>query len=420
MVDEPEKYGTYNTKLSTIKHSAVPNWSGYGYQGQCAMLHAVKLLLDDREKVKGYYLSLESYEDFAIMDEKEQIVSLHQCKCYSAPTDFTDECQKISDKREYYCNELGKCAADVPCYFLSNITPSKVLSCGVKAYEFQSGNNTCDADKVFDLIVSNLTAYMAKYNCQRSEKAKASVLTNMVENNVSQMHQKKNANSDDFWQIATDKSNWIPFTTIIDAIEEADDAIKSETLRAMVARYAINTHVTKCLNDDRNEPDFTNREEIVNRFLNRLNSMDTDDLTTVVRRLHPHVEWSENNTVEFRSSDKGENLYRLLTSTQELNDYNTLSWNDGGILETPSTLSQSRKSVRFAEQIRKSPVLAFLCDYRWIVGNIDDSIENIIEGAPSVTDINNPDEPERITRPSKLGLLTIDDKNDSYYVKNHS
>ena len=28
-----ETYGTYSTKLTTIKHSAVASWSGYGYQG---------------------------------------------------------------------------------------------------------------------------------------------------------------------------------------------------------------------------------------------------------------------------------------------------------------------------------------------------------------------------------------------------
>ena len=420
MADTPVTYGTYNTPLTTIQHSALPNWSGYGYQGQCAMLHAVKLLLEDRERVKGYYLSLESYEDFVILDENEQIVSLHQCKCYSAPEDFTDECQKMSDKRQYYSNKLGKCAADVPCYFLSNITPSKPLICNVKAYEFQAGISTCDAGKVLELIVSNLTAYMAKYNCQRSEQTKASVLTSIVEDNVFQMHQKKNEGGQSFWQIATAKNNWIPFTNIISAIENPDDAIKSEALRAMAARSAINTHVTKCLNDDRNETDFAKKEELVNKFLNGLNSMDANTLISVVRRLYPHVEWNENNTAEFRGSEKGENLYRLLTSTEELHDYDKLSWNEDGILETPSTLGQSRSSVHFAERIRKNPVLAFLCDYRWIVGHIDNSIDNIMESAPNVTDPVTTDEPERITRPSTLGLLSVNDKNDPDYVKNHS
>lgn len=416
---EDKTYGTYNTNLTTIMHSAVPNWSGYGYQGQCAMLHAVKLLLDDRDKVKDHYLSLESYEDFAIMDAAEQIVSLHQCKCYSAPVDFTGECQKISDKREYYSKVLHKCAENVPSFFLSNITPTKALSCGVEAYEFKPGQTTCDADKVIEQIESTVADYMVKYGVARSEKAKTCVLANMVEAKVNEMHANKSTTTD-FWKIATDKIYWIPFAAIIETLEAPDDAIKSETLRAMASRNAINTHVTKCLNDDRNDADFAQKEVVVHKFLNRLNSLDNDTLIKIIRRLHPHVEWNENGTVELRSSDKGNNLYTLLTSTGELHDYSSLSWNEEGNLETPSTLGKDRKSVRHAEAVRKSPVLAFLRDYRWIVGNIDESIDNIMEEAPSVTDPDAAASSDRITKPSKLGLLSIDDKNTPDYVKNHS
>ena len=416
---EEKKYGTYKTKLTTIKHSAVPSWSGFGYQGQCAVFHAVKLLNQDKDAVKDYYLSLESYEDFAIMDAAGQIVSLHQCKCYSDPVDFTDECQKMSDKREYYSKELHKCTEDVPCYFLSNVMPTKALVCDIKAYEFKPGQTTCNADKVREEIESVVSDYMITYSCARSEKTKASVLVSMVEQKVAEMHQKKSATTD-FWQIATDRSNWIPFVDIIAALEAPDDAIKTEILRAIAARNAINTHVTKCLGDEVDEVDFPQKEIIVNRFLNALNGMCDDALILAIRRLHPHVEWNENGTVELRSSDKGENLYTLLTSTREVDSYSTLSWNDGGVLETPSTLGYSRKSVHLAKAIRESSVLAFLRDYRWIVGNIQGSIDNIMIEAPAVTDTDARGELERITRPSKLGLLSIEDKNDSDYVKNHS
>ena len=416
---EDKKYGTYSTRLTAIKYSAVPSWSGFGYQGQCAVFHAVKLLLNDKDAVKDFYLSVESYEDFAIMDAAEQIVSLHQCKCYSSPVDFTDECQKISDKREYYSKELHICSENVSCYFHSNIIPTKALTCDVKTYEFKPGQTTCDPDKIQEEIESVVLGFMVKNGCVRSEKTKTCILVNMIEQKVAEMHQKKSATTDS-WQIATDKSNWIPFVDIIAALEAPDDAIKSEILRAMAARNAINTHVTKCMSDDREDADFSQKEEIVSRFLNRLNRMDGDTLIRVIRRLHPHVDWDENGTVELRSSDKGDNLYTLLTSTRELNYYLTLSWNEGGVLETPSTLGRNKKSSHLAKTIRESPVLAFLRDYRWIVGDIRESIDNIMMAAPAVTDTDASGESERITHPSKLGLLSIDDKNDPEYVKNHT
>lgn len=414
-----ETYGTYGTKLSTIKHSAVANWSGYGYQGQCAILHAIKLLCDNRDAVSGWYLSLESYEDFAIMDEHENIVSLHQCKCFSNATDFTDECHKISDKREYYNKELGKCKADVPCFFHSNITPTQALVCNVKAYEFKTGQTTCAADKVVDMIEEVISLYMDKYVVIRNEKAKASILANMVQNKVTEIHSRKSAV--DFWSIATSKASWIPFSHIIAVIEEPDDAIKSEHLRAITSRIAINTHITKCLSEEAGDADYEAKEAIVNRFLLGLNSLDNDSLVKVVRRLHPHLEWNETCVAELKVADKGNNLYALLTSVNEINNYENLSWNVDGVLSTPSTLGHDRKPKHLAERIRKNPAaLALLRDYRWIVGNIDNSEDNIMSIAPSVTDSDDAENHERITQPTKLGLLSITDKNDPDYEKNHS
>lgn len=415
-----ETYGTYSTKLTTIKHSAVASWSGYGYQGQCAILHTLKLLLEDRDKVKDYYLSLESYEDFAIMDANKKIVSLHQCKCFSAAIDFTSECKKISDKREYYHKELRICAEDVPCFFHSNITPTTSLTCGVRAYDFQPGQTTCDADKVMKQIENTVADYMKKYSVASSEKDKASILANMIVNKVSDIHQKKSADNSDFWTIATDSGSWIPFVDIRNELENTDRTIHSEIILAIASRNSINTCMTKCLNEDRDDADFAKKEYLVNKFLNGLNSLNLELLVYVIRRIHPHVEWTEDCVDELRAPEKGNYLYKLLTTTtQELTDYKALLWREEGVLESPSTLGNDRPAIKNAEKIRKNPSLAFLCDYRWIVGDFNESVDNIMDKAPSMVDSETAETLERITRPSKLGLLSINDKNKEY-VKNHS
>lgn len=388
------------------------SWSGYSYQGQCAILHALILLLNDKDAVIDYYLSLESYEDFAIMDAGGRIVSLHQCKCYTSSADFTDECQKMSDKREYYSKKLHICDENVPCYFHSNITPSQPLTCDVKAYEFLPGHTTCDLRDILKQIREKVVAYMKKYGCSASEDTKTNLLVNMVERNVASMHEKKQSNSADSWTIATDKNNWIPFSAIIEELEKPDGLIQSETLRAIAARIAINTYMGQRLIDDSNDLDYTNKEATVKEFLNKLNSLDSDSLVTIVRRLNPQVEWNEECTLELRSPEKSNNLYTLLTSTQSLDDFSTFSWNEGGILESPSTLGTDRKPIKLAESIRKNSSIAFLRDYRWIVGNIDETIEDIMDKAPSILDSSRNKEEERITRPSKLGLLSINDKKD--------
>lgn len=388
------------------------SWSGYSYQGQCAILHALILLLNDKDAVKDHYLSLESYEDFAIMDAGGRIVSLHQCKCYSSSADFTDECQKMSDKREYYSKKLHICDENVPCYFHSNITPSQPLTCDVKAYEFLPDHTTCDLGDILKQIREKVVAYMKKYGCSASEDTKTNLLVNMVERNVASMHEKKQSNSADSWTIATDKNNWIPFSAIIEELEKTDCIINSEELRAIDARIAINTYMSECLIEDINDSDYASKETIVNEFLNRLNSLDCGSLITVIRRFNPQVEWNETCVAELRSPEKSYNLYTLLTSTPMLSDFTTFSWNEEGTLETPSTLGRERKPIKYAERIRKNSSIAFLRDYRWIVGNIDETIEDIMDKAPSILDSSRNKEEERITRPSKLGLLSINDKKD--------
>ena len=399
----------------------MPSWSGYGYQGHCAIYHAVKLLCNNKDLVKDYFLSLESFEDFAIMDGSESVLSLHQCKCYTSGHDFTEECHKMSDKREYFSKELNICEESVPCFFHSNITPTKVLVCDVKAYEFLPDVTICDPVDIIKLIEKMVTDYMRKYDCPGSENAKTCLLMSMIQTRVAELHQKKQATGVDIWQIATCKESWIPFSEIIAKLEEPDGIIKSEALRALAARNAINTYLTKCLNDDRDEQDYSSKETLAVKFLSSLNSLNNDDLVKVIRRINPHVNWDDSCVTQLESSEKANNLYKLLTMTQELTNYDSFSWNDDGILETPSTLGRDRSPKHHAASIRNNAaVLAFLRDYRWIVGDVDNPIDDINNEAPSVVDVEDSLDYERITRPSRLGLLSIDAKNDKNYEKDHS
>lgn len=418
-VEKVEKYGTYKTNVTTIKNSALAQWSGYGYQGHCAIHHALRLLNSDKEKAKNYLLALESYEDFAIMSDDERIVSLHQCKCYSNSTDFTDECKKISDKREYYCNELNVADLNVPSFFHSNVTLAKALVCNVKTYEFDTGKTTCGADEIFELIQNEAAKYMTANNCSGSDNIKAHALVHLVNAKVAVLHSMKSTT--DFWTVATTKSNWIPFSKIIDVLEGNDDLIQSETLRAITARNTINLYMGICLSDDMDEPNFATKERIVNRFLNAFNSLDGADLVEVVRRLNPHVEWNEECADDMKAPEKGKSLYTLLTSVnKEMSDYGNFQWNECGVLESPSTIMNDRSVVKKALEIRKCTSQSFLMDYRWVVGNITESLPNIYDLAVKVTDGGTDDKMyDRITHPAKLGLLSIDDKNDGNYEKNN-
>lgn len=83
-----------------LSNSALGSWAGYIYQGLCGLQHCLKLIGEDRDKYQQYKLYLDSYEDFAIMNGSEKLVSLHQCKDEKGINDYADECKKMLAKEK--------------------------------------------------------------------------------------------------------------------------------------------------------------------------------------------------------------------------------------------------------------------------------------------------------------------------------
>ena len=141
----------YNTPLSTIENTAVASWSGFVYQGLCALHHTLMLLKSDWDLAIGKYLSLEAYEDFAILDSTCKIESLHQCKCYSSPSDFTNECKKMADK-EFYWKNVKRALSDAYKGMFFHSNQDNTLDCGVKAYTFFSGKTKIGPFEIYALV----------------------------------------------------------------------------------------------------------------------------------------------------------------------------------------------------------------------------------------------------------------------------
>lgn len=88
-----EFIGPNGNSESIITHAAIASWAGFVYQGLCALCVAMERLLDEDEATT-WYLNIEGYEDFAILDADKHILSFHQCKDYKAKKDWKDEFEK--------------------------------------------------------------------------------------------------------------------------------------------------------------------------------------------------------------------------------------------------------------------------------------------------------------------------------------
>lgn len=63
-----------------LDNSALGSWAGYVYQGLCGIYHCIRLIGEDRDKYAGYKLFLDSYEDFAIMNDADELVAFINVK----------------------------------------------------------------------------------------------------------------------------------------------------------------------------------------------------------------------------------------------------------------------------------------------------------------------------------------------------
>ena len=83
-----------NDESRKLTHSAIGSWSGYIYQGMCAVYVVLNAILKEYQsnknvdQIKGYLLYLDAYDDFSIHNENNRAISLHQCKLHKQTQGF--------------------------------------------------------------------------------------------------------------------------------------------------------------------------------------------------------------------------------------------------------------------------------------------------------------------------------------------
>ncbi len=135
--------------IKKLEHSAIPSWSGYIYQGLCAVYYLLHLVKDDIMNNKEDYadcrLFLDAYEDFSVhLDGK--ILSLHQCKLYSQTSPALAKAVGALEEKKKHFKEKGLCTDDTILYFHTNTNIN--LGDNVRHFEDYKGQKKLDAEGV--------------------------------------------------------------------------------------------------------------------------------------------------------------------------------------------------------------------------------------------------------------------------------
>lgn len=394
----------HNTSIRTIKNSAISSWGGFVYQAMCALCVMMEDLLDNKDDtVNERKLNIEGYEDFAIVDSNDNILSFHQAKCYKNHVNFEEEFSKMEDKRLYWHKE-GKCEKDTPLYFHTNLVD---VACthGVERYRYRDNSLSLSPKEVLDKFHEYVVEYLNNHSLPGSGEIIGCKMINHIQQVVIELDEKGKRGTIDMQQASIDKS--IPYIVFFNYLESNDKEISTQDLIRSTMFY-LRFWITERIIEDPNEKD-----EYINEFLERLNSLSEDEKEKFIKRIFPDKDIckSKNIFAELTNSIRAYNLKRLLCAMEGI-DLETISWNCNGDLCTPSTLGEDTSTRLHAQHIlqnRNRPV-ELLRDYRWIVGNVLTTEENIFDIVNDITAVEGI-KYDNITENRKVGIIKAEDMN---------
>lgn len=391
------------TSEDVILHAAIASWAGFVYQGICALCVAMEKLLTEPTSI-NWYLNIEGYEDFAILDEHKNILSFHQCKDYKSKQSWRGEFEKMEDKR-YYWHQKGICKPDTPMYFHTNLNVD--YSNGVVCYAYKDGSTTPNTEEIYQLLFDLVSEYCEKENIPVSAERCRNRLVALVEEQINflDVQDKKVVNQTQ--QISIDNS--IPFKKIDELIRNVeDDRTIDEKVRLSV--FYLNFYLTERLENNPNVD--ANR---VLAFLDRANAMNVKEKMYLIKCLFPdiNIEKGLNSATEISNSPRVNFLFSLLIGTHEELDLEKMHWQNEGILQSPSSMGNDKSPEEYCGKIAINPSLPpeLLRDYDWIVGCFGHSVNDILGTVANIGRVK-PIDYNDITKARKTGLLSIKDKND--------
>jgi hypothetical protein len=401
----------HNTSENKITHSAVASWGGFIYQGLCA----VSVVLDrlNRNIADDCFLNVEGYEDFAILDNGKNVLSFHQCKFYAREKDFTGEFMKMEDRRNYWILEK-KCTEEAKLYFHCNF--EQEYSCGVEKYEYEEGDSILTSEEVEEKVKKLIGEIVKANNYPGNSESKFMLINDLILNLIIRVDNQAKQKHDDVQQLSIQES--IPFSVFVDILKSPQTEYSVDDAMRTVRYYMTLNMKNKIDVQDKLELSDERCRAVPNLFLDRINKMEISDFGSIIQRLCPDVNLkSSPDIINAGNKNIVDCLYNVITQVVHDIDFSQIHWTGIDKHESPAALGSAVVSKEHCYNIignRHNLPSELFRDYRWLVGDIKESISNMMDEISNIIRIE-PINHNDITKSAKLGLLTIKDKNDGNY-----
>lgn len=398
-------------------NSAIGSWAGYIYQGLCGVYHCLKLLAEDEDKYKDYKLCLDSWEDFAIMDDTGKIVSLHQCKNEKNVTNYTEEYEKMKEKLEILSNDAEvKCDADCKLYFHTNKDVKEDDE--IIMYPFTESQKKCESGMLLRLIKKQVEGLLQK-DKETIQKV-VCALEALVEYKVLDVHQKyiEKDNKKALREIAKEEA-MISFQTIWKTlfVEEEVFATDRESYILRI-RYKLIDDLDDICNDEDYDEITAEQKSRISFMKEHLLNMSVDETESFFKRVNPIDDLTKagvDNYADVVPIDKARFLFNVVSELEQLDD--DLSWNTDKGKETPTSLSNSMSTAQLCRKIIRNKTNNYsLYEYDWLVGDVRGTVDDIGRYLPKISDVDGKGNDERsIFEMKKVGLVCKQDRINGEY-----
>lgn len=394
-----------------LLHTAIASWAGFTYQGLCGVYHALTLIKEDRESYKDYSISLDVYEDFAILNAAGLVVSLHQCKDVKSTTNFSDEQKKMKDKFEQY--QSKRWLAEGCRMFFHSATQVRCKE-GIEAYSYHNRATYCSPNDILRLIEEMIKDIVPDNNDVATIVA---ILAAMVDAKVLYVHDMMHHTAELQKHVAQREAK-ICFRDIIDILFNTIHFTLPETDYFFFIRSKYSLEWLQMMIEAEEEELDVDKAKMEN-YITLLRNMGSVEGMELLTRILPHekIAYSGDSLFRVASPEKSSALFNVLHDVNQPLDADNFDWLvNNHRLSPTAVVANTDNDMKLAcrKIIDNRANLDCLREYDALVGNVHHSIDSISSETKLFSRMKKEGD-ERLHRSifstKDIGIKSIDDVN---------
>jgi hypothetical protein len=310
--------------------SAADSWSGFIYQGKVALYHVLRLIIEEPQSV-SYHLQLDSLEDFAIVDEDINAISLHQVKALGTHLYSSYEAAFIKLEKRLVMYPCNGAYFHLAIQNQSTKAQIEAIHTTIEIYEYRNGNTFCSLDDIDLNIEVLISEYFRNNNLEGDNNLNyIQIVRNCLEDIiVGQIiaihacnHRRNGLRLNEAAYYLT-----IPFTSFTNLLntdinaKAADEEYYLNITKKLINKYysEFALELEEELNEEGVELTEIQRLKLDNHLL-EINALDRKELVSFIKNIMPHRDFKLKTLFDFKDNniEKDEFKYSFLMCLFEL------------------------------------------------------------------------------------------------------